>query len=155
MENKKIEKFRVIGIAVRTSYDIENSIKRKIPLLWQRFYEERCFDKIPNKAESTKIYAIYSEYNPDEFGEFTFVLGMEVSDFSHIPEGMIGKTISSANYQVHESEQGPFAEVAPKAWDDVTEQKELQQHRQYDTDFEAYDFGKDSGKMKIFVGIAG
>lgn len=155
MENKKIEKFRVIGIATRTSYDIENTIKRKIPLLWKRFYDERCFDKIPNKVEPSKIYAIYAEYDPDEFGNFTYVLGMEVSDFSRIPEGMIGKTIGGADYHVQESGQGPLTEVAPQAWDALSSEKSIKKNRKYETDFEVYNFGEDEGTMRIFVGLAG
>ena len=35
-----VEKFRVVGIAVRTSQRIEASTKKRIPPLWKRFVEE-------------------------------------------------------------------------------------------------------------------
>ena len=151
-----IEKFRVVGIAARTSHRIENSTKAKIPGLWKRFFSERVLEKIPNKVESNKVYAVYTEYESDEYGRYTFILGAEVSEFSNIPEGLIGKTIKQSNYEVVQSEDGPFKEVVPKVWKSVHKDTDLRDKREFETDFEAYDLEStdQTGSVKLYVGVA-
>ncbi|NRA65612.1 MAG: hypothetical protein HRU19_14080 [Pseudobacteriovorax sp.] len=55
MTTKEIQRFRIIGIGIRTSHALENSIKQRIPELWQRFIDERLHEKIPNQLESNKL----------------------------------------------------------------------------------------------------
>ena len=130
--------------------------KAKIPNLWKRFFSERILDKVPNKVNPNKVFAVYSEYDSDEYGEYTFILGTEVSEFSNIPEGMIGKTIQQSNYEMRESEDGPFKEVVPKIWKTVWKDNTLRDRRKFETDFESYELDTEEtkGKVKLFVGVA-
>ena len=156
MTTTDIDKFRVVGIAVRTSHRTENSTKQRIPHLWKRFLEERVIDKIPNRVDSQKVFAIYTEYDSDEYGKYTYIIGMEVSEFSNIPEGMIGKTIKQDNYEMLPSENGPFNEAVPKAWKKARSDADLKDKRKFDTDFVSYDMdeGESKGKVQLYVSIA-
>ena len=151
-----IDSIKVVGIATRTSYRIESSTKAKIPGLWRRFSNENIASKVPLKLDPSKIFAIYTEYDSDEHGAFTFILGVEVPEFSEIPEGMIGKTIKKSNYEVKESDEGPFQEVVSKVWKTVSKDLNLKDRRKYETDFESYDTSEDSSKgtVKVYLSIA-
>ncbi|SMF47413.1 GyrI-like domain-containing protein [Pseudobacteriovorax antillogorgiicola] len=156
MTKLDVEKFRVVGIAARTSHRTENSSKAKIPHLWKRFFAERILEKIPNRVNPQKVFAVYTEYDSDEYGEYTFILGTEVSEFRNIPEGMIGKTIKQDNYEMIQSEDGPFREVVPKVWKKVWKNDKLREKRKFETDFESYEIGDQNqkGTVKLFVGVA-
>ncbi|MDM1557360.1 GyrI-like domain-containing protein [Chryseobacterium indologenes] len=96
MNNVKIEPFKVIGIAVRTTNESEQAAK-DIPVLWEKFMQENVLDNIPNKIDNT-IYSIYTDYEKDHTKPYTTVLGCKVESLDHIPEGMIGKSFDGGDY---------------------------------------------------------
>ncbi|WP_185248399.1 GyrI-like domain-containing protein [Chryseobacterium bernardetii] len=96
MNNVKIEPFKVIGIAVRTTNENEQAAK-DIPVLWEKFMQENVLDNIPNKIDNT-IYSIYTDYEKDHTKPYTTVLGCKVESLDHIPEGMIGKSFDGGDY---------------------------------------------------------
>lgn len=68
----------VAGIAVRTnnsSLDMTNAIGN----LWKRFYEEDVYADIPNKI-SPKVLGVYTDYENNEKGEYTFLTCCAVSE---------------------------------------------------------------------------
>lgn len=44
------------------------------------------------------------------------IIGIEVSSFDELPQGMVSLTIPSATYTVFTSEKGVISEVVPHAW---------------------------------------
>ncbi|WP_250253459.1 GyrI-like domain-containing protein [Chryseobacterium sp. Marseille-Q3244] len=96
MNNVKIEPFKVIGIAVRTTNENEQAAK-DIPVLWEKLMQENILEKIPNKIDNT-VYSIYTEYEKDHTKPYTTLLGCKVENLDHIPEGMIGKSFEGGNY---------------------------------------------------------
>lgn len=96
MDNIKIEPFKVIGIAVRTTNENEQAAK-DIPVLWGKFMQENVLENIPNKIDNT-IYSIYTDYEKDHTKPYTTLLGCKVESLDHIPEGMIGKSFEGGDY---------------------------------------------------------
>ncbi|OCA79858.1 transcriptional regulator [Chryseobacterium contaminans] len=96
MNNVKIEPFKVIGIAVRTTNENEQAAK-DIPVLWEKFMQENVLENIPNKIDNT-IYSVYTEYEKDHTKPYTTLLGCKVENLDHIPEGMIGKSFEGGDY---------------------------------------------------------
>lgn len=96
MNNVKIEPFKVIGIAVRTTNENEQAAK-DIPVLWEKFMQENVLENIPNKIDST-IYSIYTDYEKDHTKPYTTLLGCKVESLDNIPEGMIGKSFDGGDY---------------------------------------------------------
>ncbi|WP_336963030.1 GyrI-like domain-containing protein [Chryseobacterium contaminans] len=96
MNKVKIEPFKVIGIAVRTTNENEQAAK-DIPVLWEKFMQENVLENIPNKIDNT-IYSIYTEYEKDHTKPYTTLLGCKVENLDHIPEGMIGKSFEGGDY---------------------------------------------------------
>lgn len=96
MNNVKIEPFKVIGIAVRTTNENEQAAK-DIPVLWEKFMKENILENIPNKIDNT-MYSIYTDYEKDHTKPYTTLLGCKVENLDHIPEGMIGKSFEGGDY---------------------------------------------------------
>lgn len=96
MNNVKIEPFKVIGIAVRTTNEDDQAAK-DIPVLWEKFMQENVLENIPNKIDKT-IYSIYTDYEKDHTKPYTTLLGCKVESLDHIPEGMIGKAFEGGDY---------------------------------------------------------
>lgn len=137
-----------IGIAVRTSNDrfqIEG-----VPL-WEKFYGERCPEKIPNRIDQA-LMAVYTDYEGDHTQPYTFMIGCEVSSLEEVPEDMVGIEIPSANYAVFMT-QGAFPQGVIDAWKTIWS-SDLE--RTYAFDFEIYgeDFHPQTHpEVKICIGI--
>jgi predicted transcriptional regulator YdeE len=151
MINQKINSFSIIGIAVRTSNENGQS-GNDIPLLWNKFMSEGVMEKIPDKIDTT-LYCMYTDYEKDHTKPYTTILGCKVSDLSNIPEGMIGKTIETGNYTVHNVKgnllQGAVFEAWLKIWATPIE-------RMYTADFEAYGEkaqNPENGEIDIFIAV--
>jgi predicted transcriptional regulator YdeE len=144
---EKMGKKYFIGIAVHTSnerFQIEG-----VPL-WERFYDEHCADKIPNRVDQA-LMAIYTDYEGDYTQPYTFMIGCEVSSLEEIPEDMVGIEIPSANYAVFVT-QGPFPQCVIDTWQTIWN-SDL--NRTYAFDFEIYgaDFHPQTNQVKIAIGI--
>lgn len=96
MHNMKIEPFKVIGIAVRTTNE-NNQAAQDIPVLWEKLMNEGIVNAIPNKIDTT-IYSLYTDYEKDHTKPYTTILGCKVGNLDHIPEGMVGKSFEGGNY---------------------------------------------------------
>ncbi|WP_185289772.1 GyrI-like domain-containing protein [Chryseobacterium lactis] len=96
MHNMKIEPFKVIGIAVRTTNE-NNQAAQDIPVLWEKLMNEGIVNAIPNKIDTT-IYSLYTDYEKDHTKPYTTILGCKVENLDHIPEGMVGKSFEGGNY---------------------------------------------------------
>lgn len=96
MKTIKLEALNIIGISVRTTNESGQAAK-DIPLLWSKFFSENVSEKIKNKV-SPDIYCIYTDYVKDHTQPYTTILGFKVDSLNTIPEGMVGKSVSAANY---------------------------------------------------------
>ena len=57
---------------------------------------EGLLGKIPNKVDSN-ILAVYTDYENDANGAYTFMLGARVSSTDSVPTGMVAKKIPAAD----------------------------------------------------------
>ena len=134
----EIEEFQVIGRAARTSNAREMSADGAIPKLW---------------AAGFGTIALYTDYEGDEHGEYTFVLGGKGDSGSAVPEGMVLKTVPAGRYAVFTSERGPVQKVVVETWQRIW--SELPS-RSFVADFEVYDQrAADPGDavVEIYVGV--
>ena len=88
-----------------------------------------------------EIYAVYTEYESDHTGDYTFVLGHKVESLDGLPEGVKGVGIRGGEYAVLTSDIGPVTQVVPALWRKIWSLTpgELQGTRAYLADFEIYD----------------
>ena len=151
MENVKIEPFKVIGIAVRTTNQ-DGQAGHDIQALWQKFMEQGIQEKIPNKV-SNDILSIYTNYEGDYMQPYDTILGCKVSDLTDIPDGMVGQSFDGGNYAKFLTKGDLTKGIVYNAWVDIWS-KPLA--RNYAADFEVYDQrsqNPNDAEVDIFLGL--
>jgi predicted transcriptional regulator YdeE len=146
--------FSVIGLAVRTNNKAEATGQGEIPKLWQRFMDQGVADKIPNRAEQSLV-VVYTDYESDEKGEYTYLIGSRVTTSSDVPVGLTLKEVPAGKYAVFESEKGAAPAVVPKLWQQiwVMSAQDLGGQRAFLADYEAYPPGYDPRNVQITLHI--
>jgi predicted transcriptional regulator YdeE len=152
----KVDEFQVVGISARTNNAAEMTQNGVISKMWGQFFKEGVLGKIPNKIEPT-IFAIYTDYESDRNGEYTFLIGAKVSRVEKLPTGLVAKKIPAGQYSIIPTAKGPVSQVVPKAWQKIwslEDSKEI--HRAYGADFEVYDqraTDPNNSQVDIYVGV--
>ncbi len=160
MKNPKLtnhSEFFFIGISASTSNAKEMSGEGIIADQWERVMAGGIIEQIPNRADAN-ILAMYTDYESDTNGEYTFLIGAKVTSTDSIPEGMIAKQVPSAKYAIFTSEQGPVWKVVPETWQKIwsTSASEMGGERAFLADFEIYDeraADPQSAVVEVWVGI--
>jgi predicted transcriptional regulator YdeE len=149
--------FYVIGIEARTSNAREATRDAVIPKQWNEVLQDGVLSRIPNRLDSS-IIALYTDYESDENGPYTYVLGAKVSAAGKIPQGMVARRVPAGKYAVFTSDRGPVAQVVLKTWKRIwaLPNSNAEMRRNYKTDFEVYDeraVDPQSTRIDIYVGI--
>jgi len=141
MDPKIVSKpgFFIIGIEVRTNNRDEMTDKGKIGPQWQKFYSQNIPAQIPHK-KNDQVLAMYTDYESDVNGEYSYILGAEVDSLASIPAGLVGRRVPDAKYAVFSSERGAIPGIIIDVWKRIWNYKVVE--RAYQTDFEIY--GKNS-----------
>ena len=133
MKSTSIPSFHLIGISVRTLnhgskglLDIEN--------LWRQFRGSNISQQISDKMNED-IYAVYTDYEKDYTAPYTMILGHQVRDLSHVPEGMTGLTVPEAEYLQLTAKGNLYEGVVFKTWEQIWKSR---YPRSYTVDFEVY-----------------
>jgi predicted transcriptional regulator YdeE len=147
-----------IGITARTTNKAEANGTAKIGRLWQQFFQDDIINTIPRRV-SPVIYAVYYDYASDINGEYTVLIGCEVSRIDATPAGMAAATIPASHYTVFTSEQGAIQQIVPDMWRNIwfNWMPEHGHRRTYTGDFEEY--GADAAdpnnaRVKIHIAVA-
>jgi predicted transcriptional regulator YdeE len=148
--------FSVIGLAVRTNNQQEATGQGEIPRLWQRFMQEGTADKIPNRADQN-LLAVYTDYESDQTGEYTYLIGARVTSTADVPAGLTLKEIPAGPYAILQSESGPLQQVVPKIWTKIWSMsaKDLGGERAFKADYEVYppSFDPRNAQVPLHIGL--
>jgi len=80
-ELKRMQTFRVAGLAVRTNNSDEfDPTKAQIPNLWNAVTATKVLEKVPNQPFSKAVYAVYSHYESDASGEYDLTVGALIDE---------------------------------------------------------------------------
>jgi predicted transcriptional regulator YdeE len=151
MDTQTIQKFSVIGVAVRTTNENKQA-EQDIPALWGKFMGGGVLQNIPNKVDDT-IYCVYTDYDKDHTGAYTVIIGCKVSSLDDIPEGMSGKTIEAGNYIKYVAKGNMMQGIVQDKWEEIWKESDLP--RAYKADFDVYDQAQnpENGEVAIFVSV--
>lgn len=157
--NETLDEMKCVGISIRTSNALEMDAETaKIGQMVQTFFMNAYSQKIENRKFPGRTLSIYTNYESDEHGEYTYFLGEEVSDFTNIPEGFDTLVIPSQNYVKFTSNSGIMPKVVIDMWQSIWKLKEsdLNGERSYIADFEVYDARSQDPQntiLDIYIGI--
>jgi predicted transcriptional regulator YdeE len=151
------KEFIVVGISIRTTNAKEMSGNGVIARHWDRFMKEGLLNKVPNKVDSN-ILAVYSDYESDVNGAYSFLLGARVSSADNVPSGMVAKQVPAGRYAVFTSEKGLVGKVVPETWSRIwaVPKSAPGGNRAYQADFEVYDqraADPQNAQVDVYVGI--
>jgi len=151
MNKEFIEEMYVVGLSVRTTNQ-NNQALGDITKLWEQFLEQQPVNKIA-QVVSQDIYCLYTEYEGDHNLPYTVILGHRVSEFDHIPEGMVAKTFGGEDFQKFVAKGDLTKGVVYETWASIWQSKI---NRRYSTDFEVY--GEKSAdptnaEVEIYIGV--
>jgi predicted transcriptional regulator YdeE len=160
--NKNIEQLpiiKLVGITACTSNGAEmNPSTAKIGTTMQRFFMDGMQDKISHRKNPGKVFAVYTNYESDEHGAYTYFLGEEVTSFENIGQEFEMLTIPTQTYVKFTSNSGEIPEVVIDMWQNIwkMDASELGGKRVYVADFEIYDErSRDPSNaiLDIYIGI--
>ncbi|PEA53710.1 AraC family transcriptional regulator [Bacillus pseudomycoides] len=152
----KKESFQAVGISITTNNELEMSSGGKIPHLWSQYFQEQISNHIPNKTTQTETLALYSNYESDETGFYTFAIGVPVSTVIDTPENMTSFTIPATTYAVFTTRRGPLSEIIVEAWQEIWNWSK-ENKRAFTTDFELYDeraFDPNDAQVDIYIALS-
>jgi predicted transcriptional regulator YdeE len=149
--------FYVVGITARTNNAQEMSGNGRIGDVWQTFLQPSLVAKIPNKIGVDPI-AIYTDYETDHRGHYTYLLGVPTSSTDALPAHLTVKHIPAGRYAVFTSGRGPITQVVPEIWQRIWSMspEELGGTRSFKTDFEIYDqraADPQNAQIDVYVGL--
>lgn len=146
----------LVGITARTSNAKEMSGKGKIAALWQRFWEEGILSQIPNPLVPSEIVVAYTEFETDENGEYTILIGTKVSSLDSLPPHLTTVNVLESDYLQVPTEWGPISEIGMNTWKKIWSEETYRKNRSYKTDLEIYGANaKDPNhsQFDIYLGI--
>jgi AraC family transcriptional regulator len=99
MESKIISKktFSIIGIELKTT-NREGKNFVEIPQFWKQVIQKKKIGKIPNKKQPGTVLGICMDFRAD--GDFSYIIGSEVTNTDNVPDDMVSKKIPDAKYAV-------------------------------------------------------
>jgi predicted transcriptional regulator YdeE len=135
--------FKVAGLRARASQGDESDAQlQHIGSLWDRFFDERVYERTPHRTRDMRLYGVYSDYESDAFHVTT---GVAVSKGASV----VG--IEAGDYLVFDG-RGEMPRMIQDVWQAVREY--FAQHpeirRSYRSDFEAYS-GPD--RVAVHIGV--
>lgn len=149
-----VDDFTVVGIAVRTSNDIEfNSGQSKIGKTWDRYIKSDIPSQINNIIDENSDFGVYYWYESDKNGVYSVAVGKKVSEAGELEKGLRAFKIQKGKY-LHFKGEGDIPQATIDTWAQIwkffEETKEFE--RAYKNDFEVYN-KETPNKVDIFIKI--
>ena len=132
----------LIGKQVRTGYRNESRPETgQIGPCVMDYFHNGTAEQIPHRSDPGVTLCAYTDYASDEYGDYTYFIGEEVSSLDEVPEGLSSLIIPEQTYVKFTAGPGPMPAVVKDAWEAIWKMStdELGGHRRYLADFELYD----------------
>lgn len=155
----KLPEIKLIGIKCRTNNAAEQDInKSKIGRMIQKYFQNGFPEKIVNRINPYTTYCVYTEYDSDQNGDYTYFIGEEVSASSLAPEGMFELTIPAQDYIKFNNGPGAMPAVCINVWQKIwgMTTEGFGGRRAYLADFEVYDgraADPNNTVLDVYVGV--
>lgn len=154
-----LPELKLLGLTCCTNNKLEmDPTTAKIPLTLQNYFGTMCPDRIPYRKHPGVTYCVYTEYETDFTGDYTYFVGEEVPSLEAIPNGLVPLLLPAQKYVKFTTESGTMPSVCIEAWQKIwaMSPEELGGTRNYVADFEFYDERASNPKstvLDIYVGI--
>ena len=155
----ELPEIKLLGILCRTNNTAEMNISSaKIAPTIQKYFRQAVGEEIPNRKNPGTTYCVYTDYESDFTGDYTYFIGEAVKFVGDSMEGFSSIIIPAQNYAKFTSKPGIMPEVCIDMWQNIWKMKsgELGGKRAYLADFEVYDkrvLDPSKTVLYIYVGV--
>lgn len=150
----------LVGLTTRTNNKNEmDPQKAKIGGLLHKFTSNDMAKQIKNRKSPGVLYSVYTEYDNDEHGDYTYFIGEEVASLDNQDLSTFNKIkIPSSAYKKFTTPSGKIPDIVISAWQKIWNMSnhELEGERTYIADFEVYDqraINPNNATIDIYIGI--
>lgn len=152
---------RLVGITTRTNnahiFEADPSAN-KIAATVQKYFHNGFSEKINGRKNPGTTFCVYTNYESDVNGDYTYFIGEEVVSFDQINDELEMLTIPVQNYAKFTNEPAPMPAACIDMWQDIWKMKtsDLGGERAYVADFEVYDersSDHNNVTLDIYIGI--
>lgn len=156
-----LPEIKLVGISARTNnanmFDT-NPTNNKIAATVQKYFYEGLPGKIMHRKKPGVTYCVYTDYESDFTGDYTYFIGEEVESFNDLPEAFVTHTIPSQPYAKFTNGPGPMPSVCISMWQEIWKMtsEDFGGKRSYIADFEIYDeraLDHQNVTLDIYIGI--
>ena len=155
-----LSELTLVGLTARTNNKNEmNPEKSKIANLAGYYWGNQIGNKIQNRIQPGITYSVYTNFESDENGDYTYFVGEAVNstegqDFDTF-ESLI---IPASNYTQFTTQSGKMPDIIISAWQEIWSmgKSDFNGERSYIADFEVYDekaSDPNNAVVDIFIGI--
>ena len=138
----------VVGLSARTSNSAPD-MHQTISGLWNDFYGKGVYSSISAKTTG-KALEIYADYECDENGTYTTMVGCETTDAAHLPDGASNLVIPAGKYAKFVV-RGNMVEACVAFWEELWK---MDLPRTFVCDFEEYqNADADNCEIHMYIGI--
>ena len=156
----QLPEIKLVGITARTNnannFSSDPALNVIVPTV-QKYFHNALAEQIHNRKTPGTTYCVYTDYESDYKGDYTYFIGEEVSSFDNLPDGFTAITIPAQNYVKFTNGPGAMPAVCIDIWQDVWENDaQFGGKRRYLADFEIYDERASDHSnvvLDVYVGI--
>lgn len=129
----------------------------KIASTVQNYFHNGLFNKIQHRKNPGVTYCVYTDYESDFNGDYTYFIGEEVFSFENMPIEFKTLSLPSQHYAKFTNESGPMPNVCIDMWKKIWAMPPQELGvRSYIADFEVYDERSRDHQnvvLDIYIGI--
>ena len=151
---------KLIGITARTNNAREmDPAAACIGAMMGRYFGGGLAHQIPGRITPDTTYCVYTHYESDVMGDYTYFIGEAVDAFDAVPEGLEMLEIPAQRYAHFTTEPGAMPGVVIGAWQSIWSMSDevLGGARAYVADMEIYGAGATDPQnsiVDVYIGIA-
>lgn len=156
-----LQELKLVGITTRTN-NAQNFGKEpatnQIALTVQKYFQNGLAEKIQDRKKPGTTFSVYTHYESDENGNYTYFIGEEVTSFGNVDSELEALSIPLQNYSKFTSQPGPMPDVCINMWQKIWAMPpaDLGGERAYIADFEVYDERSqdyNNAILDIYIGL--
>lgn len=156
-----LKELKLVGITTRTNnaQNFETDpASNKIAATIDKYFQNGLANKIKNRKNPGTTFCVYTNYESDMNGDYTYFIGEEVISFEEIDKEFETLTIPAQNYAKFTNQPGPMPTVCINMWQNIWKMNasDLEGERSYIADFEVYDERSSdysNATLDIYIGI--
>jgi len=159
-EKTQLEEITLVGLTARTNNKDEmNPATSKIAKLTSLYWGNQLANNIKHRSKPNVTYSVYTEFESDENGEYTYFVGEAVDSLQDQDlENFTTITIPASKYTKFTTEAGKMPDNIITAWQEIwaMQENDFGGKRKYIADFEIYDeraANPENAVADIYIGI--